>query len=389
MASNQADHILSTAARLALDHGLGALTMRAVASAAGVSSSAIVYHFQTREGLLAAILEHLVQTVAAGRDRLAGAFDDEQCAVAGPAAGVAAILCRVIDEHGLASITVAEIARFLRGTEVDQAAQSVLAGANQRAALFWQALPLIAHEDPQAREIWAAFAQGVLALAMLDRSPVARAARVVRLTARLADRLAGREVAPLPPAEAPAPLDALVRPAGKQQIVDATIRLSGEAGIEALTHRKIAAAAGLSVASTTYFYPTKEDIIVDAAYDVQARAMNAVINQSVAPPTFMSHITLDDRREERVEMATLSAFMAAAVRNPELLPLAEVLRRTRGIDGARWLAARGYHATDRLDGIVWAAITAFLAQHALLLPTAERAEFLDDFSDTWLRRLFG
>ena len=99
MASNQADHILSTAARLALDHGLGALTMRAVASAAGVSSSAIVYHFQTREGLLAAILEHLVQTVAAGRDRLAGAFDDEQCAVAGPAAGVAAILCRVIDEH--------------------------------------------------------------------------------------------------------------------------------------------------------------------------------------------------------------------------------------------------------------------------------------------------
>lgn len=88
-------------------------------------------------------------------------------------------------------------------------------------------------------------------------------------------------------------------------------------------------------------------------------------------------------------MATLSAFMAAAVRNPELLPLAEVLRRTRGIDGARWLAARGYHATDRLDGIVWAAVTSFLAQHALLLPAAERVAFLDDFSDAWLRRLFG
>ncbi|MCW6534157.1 TetR family transcriptional regulator [Sphingomonas lycopersici] len=389
MASNQAEHILSTAARLALDHGLGALTMRAVASAAGVSSSAIVYHFQTREGLLVAILEYLAESIAAGRDRLAGAFDDEQRAVAGPAAGVAAILCRMVDEQGLASITVSEIARLLRGTEMDQAVQAAMAGANQRAAHFWQALPLLAQEDSQAREIWAAFGQGVLALAMLDRSPVARNARVIRLTARLADRLAGREVVVLPASDAPQPLAALVRPAGKQQIVDATIRLSGEGGIEALTHRKIAAAAGLSVASTTYFYPTKEDIIVDAAYDVQARAMNAVINQSVAPPSFMSRITLDDRQEERAEMATLSAFMAAAVRNPELLPLAEVLRRTRGIDGARWLAARGYHATDRLDGIVWAAVTSFLAQHALLLPAAERVAFLDDFSDAWLRRLFG
>ncbi|WP_150292859.1 TetR/AcrR family transcriptional regulator [Sphingobium estronivorans] len=389
MVSNQVDHILAATMRLCLDQGLGAVTMRSVAAAAGVTSSAIVYHFKTRERLLVALLDHIENAVAASRSRLIDAFDEEQLAFAGPAACIMAILHRLLDEQGLAIIALSEIDRFLRDTEAEQAARTIMCRAWDRADRFWQNLPVIADEDREGKAIWAAAAQGMIPLVMLDRTPVLRDARIARIIARLADRLARREVQLQPPWSPPEPLARAVRPTGKQQIVDATIRLSGKGGIEALTHRKIAAEAGLSVASTTYFYPTKDDIVADAAYDVQARAMNAVVDGSVPPPMFMSRIMLDERQEERPEMATLTAFMTAAIRSPERGQFATAVRRVRGLDGIRWLAARGYRQTDRLDGILWAATSVFLVQKALLQPAAERAAILDDVSDVWLTRLFG
>ncbi len=363
--------------------------MRSAAAAAGVTSSAIVYHFKTRERLLVALLDHIENVVADSRKRLADAFDEEQWAFAGPAACVTAIMRRLLDEQGLAIIALSEIDRLLRGSDAEQAAQTIMSRAWERADRFWQSLPVIADEDREGRAIWAATAQGMIPLVMLDRNPVTRDARIARIVARLADRLARRDVALLPPSSPPEPIAKAVRPAGKQQIVDATIRLSGKSGIEALTHRKIAAEAGLSVASTTYFYPAKDDIVADAANDVQTRAMNAVVDGSVPPPVFMSRIMLDNRQQERAEMAALTAFMTAAIRIPELEQLATALRRVRGLDGIRWLAARGYRQTDRLDGIVWAAASVFLAQQALLQPPPQRAAFLDNVSDAWLTRLFG
>jgi AcrR family transcriptional regulator len=224
---------------------------------------------------------------------------------------------------------------------------------------------------------------------MLDRHPVARDARIVRVLSRLADRLARREVALLPPVALPDQAAKVARPAGKQQIVDATIRLSGEGGIEPLTHRKIAAAAGLSVASTTYFYGSKEDIVVDAAQELQARTMDAVVHRRVPTSTMLSRITLNEKNEERAEIAALAAFSAAASRGDELSGLAASLRRLRGIDGARWLEARGGERIDRLDGMIWAAASTTLTQQALLRPAAERAKLLDECSEAWLVRLFG
>jgi DNA-binding transcriptional regulator YbjK len=62
------------------------------------------------------------------------------------------------------------------------------------------------------------------------------------------------------------------RPAGHRQapedvrdaIVDATIRLVGRGGTAAVTHRAVAAEAGVSLSSTTYHFASK-DAIVDAA----------------------------------------------------------------------------------------------------------------------------
>ncbi|MDO0973902.1 TetR/AcrR family transcriptional regulator [Mycolicibacterium frederiksbergense] len=47
-------------------------------------------------------------------------------------------------------------------------------------------------------------------------------------------------------------------------IVDAAIEVAGHKGIDALTHRAVAQAAGVSLSSTTYHYASREDIIAAA-----------------------------------------------------------------------------------------------------------------------------
>lgn len=51
----------------------------------------------------------------------------------------------------------------------------------------------------------------------------------------------------------------------KARIADAVITVLAEAGSSRLTHRLVAAAAGVSLAATTYHYATKRDMIADAS----------------------------------------------------------------------------------------------------------------------------
>lgn len=51
----------------------------------------------------------------------------------------------------------------------------------------------------------------------------------------------------------------------RARIADAVITVLAEAGSSRLTHRLVAAAAGVSLAATTYHYATKRDMIADAA----------------------------------------------------------------------------------------------------------------------------
>ena len=52
--------------------------------------------------------------------------------------------------------------------------------------------------------------------------------------------------------------------ARRDLILDAAITVLGEDGLAALTHRRVAAAAGLPLAATTYWFASKEDLLVHA-----------------------------------------------------------------------------------------------------------------------------
>src|SRR3954467_5079961 len=50
----------------------------------------------------------------------------------------------------------------------------------------------------------------------------------------------------------------------RAELLDAAIHLIGSQGIDAVTHRAVAAAAGVSPASTSYYFRSKDELIDEA-----------------------------------------------------------------------------------------------------------------------------
>jgi AcrR family transcriptional regulator len=67
--------LLAAATDVLREHGYGATSMRAVADRAGTRLSLVHYHFGSKCGLLAAVLEHLTASLL---ERQAGMFDDDR-----------------------------------------------------------------------------------------------------------------------------------------------------------------------------------------------------------------------------------------------------------------------------------------------------------------------
>lgn len=63
--------LLEAAGRVVLARGVGALTLEAVAAEAGVSKGGLLYHFASKDELLAAMVDRLIETTEA---RIAGSL---------------------------------------------------------------------------------------------------------------------------------------------------------------------------------------------------------------------------------------------------------------------------------------------------------------------------
>lgn len=68
--------LLDTAARLAVDEGLAAMTVQAVASAAGVTKGGLFHHFPNKAALVAAVFSDLLDRLDAQIDALMAADQD-------------------------------------------------------------------------------------------------------------------------------------------------------------------------------------------------------------------------------------------------------------------------------------------------------------------------
>ncbi|GAB1516845.1 TetR/AcrR family transcriptional regulator [Actinophytocola sp. KF-1] len=144
--------------------------------------------------------------------------------------------------------------------------------------------------------------------------------------------------------------------ARRRTIVTAAVRAIAEVGVGNVTHRRIAQLAGVPLGSTTYYFPTLDDLVAAALReaieyaraDLEAWAEELTVSGDVTG-TFVDLTArcLDDR--EQVLLA-YELYLAAA-RSPELLPVARLW-----IDGLRGICARfagkdrGFALAALIDG---------------------------------------
>lgn len=150
--------------------------------------------------------------------------------------------------------------------------------------------------------------------------------------------------------------------ARRQRIVTAAVRAIAELGVGNVTHRRIAALAGVPLGSTTYYFPTLDDLVAAALREaveyaragLEAWADELTVSRDL-PATFVDLASryLADRGQALLEYEVC----LAAARTPELRPAAQLW-----IDGLRGICARfagperGFALAALLDGYMLQAL---------------------------------
>lgn len=147
--------------------------------------------------------------------------------------------------------------------------------------------------------------------------------------------------------------------ARRREIITAAAELIIEVGVDALTHRKVAARAGVPLGSTTQYFATLDDLreaaIGALAAEVEVRideTRRAVAAEGVSPEGIarLVHRSLEDARAVQADRAVVTA----AVHDPRVRAFAKrwseeivgFISPVHGTDRARAAAAF-------IDGVLW------------------------------------
>lgn len=155
----------------------------------------------------------------------------------------------------------------------------------------------------------------------------------------------------------------------RKQLIEATLRVLERAGVAGVTHRAVAAEAGLPSSAATYYFRTLDDLLtatLTTAMDAYADRLEAISDSGGGVENLSAFIAelLRDHRERAV--AECELYLLAA-RRPSLRPAA--LRWTSLLE-----MALAPHAADATTVRAAVATIDGVMLHALLLahpPTAD------------------
>jgi DNA-binding transcriptional regulator YbjK len=157
----------------------------------------------------------------------------------------------------------------------------------------------------------------------------------------------------------------------RRTILDATLRVVAAGGIDAVTHRRVAAEAGVPLGSTTYYFRSRDEMLLEAfrQYIANTNAMITSLAEEFPQSglaSFLDLLVAFTQREFQDSALVLAEYELNlfAVRNPELAEEIRAWQRTmvslvaerleelgaeRPIDAGRTLVAalRGFEL-DRL-----------------------------------------
>ena len=127
--------------------------------------------------------------------------------------------------------------------------------------------------------------------------------------------------------------------ARRRAVVSAALEVIAEVGVGRTTHRAIAARAGVPLGSTTYYFPTLDDLVAAALEQAAAATRDLLAHwadelaAAADPPSVLAGLVAEYLADRPRALLDCELYLAAA-RSPALRPLADVW-----LDGARDLLA--------------------------------------------------
>ena len=373
---NSCTDLLGPSFELVAQHGIGALTLRPLAAAAGTTVSVLTYRFGRKEHLLARLIDAAHQQergfLAPWRARL-------ERLEAMPGSAVAEIADALLDElageHARRSLFFSEL---VQASAWDTDIRAPLAAWLDSRLAFWRLLVSKQHPAPsidlaavlQSYSIdETAFGLTLNALPSyrwlrklaLRRLCAPDAAAAVRAGDQRMFRLFFDELAQLPDTVA-IDREAVALSGRKAEIARHAAAMIVTQGAEAVTHRAVSKAADLGVSTLSHHFRRQEDLL-KAGLEEIIRQMWGRIEQPASAPA---------ARLTPIWRATF-AIALAATRHEELVASAAAMRRRRGENADRVLARMGLNRT--YDTLTAQSISmAYMGQMMLTDPSAEQDE---------------
>ncbi|MCO5316386.1 MAG: TetR family transcriptional regulator [Solirubrobacterales bacterium] len=165
--------------------------------------------------------------------------------------------------------------------------------------------------------------------------------------------------------------------ARRRAIVEAATELILDSGVNDLTHRRVAARAGVPLGSTTYYFGSLDELkeaaleLLAVRIDLELEAVSAGLADSTDIPASLARM-LHHYLADRERMQAETAFYVAGTQNPELRPLAT--RWFNGLVGI--LSGHTDPATARAVGLFTDGLTFHASLAGPALDERETAEAL-------------
>lgn len=358
------ERLVAAAADLIAKGGVRSVTARTLADATGQSPSAVNYHFDGREGLLAATFEEAAGDISAWRSGWLATLS------AAPPSGAFAGWFLALTLERIGSRTAFLVLRELRHQSARSPVYRPLARQEAEAAdRFWSTA--LAHFGLPAGAAGACadYTEAILGIHGGPPDHPDQTAWLVETTQRFCARIAGeRGQAPgwdgwrqfARARGAPEAASGLATaPASAVRIAGAAAAVLGRDGMEGLTHRAVAAEIGLSLAAVSGHFPSRASL-VRAAFDHLIASIQ-LVRGGVAPEPARRRPLIDVAAETAealfdedgaasAGLLALDELLTAAIREPDLRREAEDLRASRGENSAKLLHGID-HAADPVDGL--------------------------------------
>lgn len=381
--------IIKAALSIAREVGVAGLTGRLVTARAGISASAINYRFGNIDGLRRAMHKALSEGNAQWRAEQLARITPERCQFLTLGNVIAAFVADLAQEPSRRVLLLQEFREMCLYGITDLGTLPHDEWDNHES--FIRTLIASFPHLGAPPKIWAWFAEGALSLAIANPDPVYRIAWLASLSQRLEDRLARRafKAVPSSPEVSQAQPTTIPNwPDGKRRLAEATLQIIGSQGLSQVTHRRVAQAAGLSLASTTYFFASKDELIHTAFHYLHVKRATGAFEEERADSLSYADTLLSPDGQFRWEIGAYRALYKAVNHTPELARYVSDLH-WRGHSSSRWLKRRGIEPADRLDSLLWSMVASGFAQHAMLLPPSDRRNYVNSAAEQVLECLFG